>query len=259
MQGGGHLEDGLAPPSPLKGAATGSVVLHLGLIAGIVLYGIIGGLFHHNEWGGSAGGSAIQVNLVSNTLPLPSDQPQNQNVLATETPSQAPTAPTPKTEQKIDETAIPIQGKQKKPEKETQQRNVVKPTEPVPQNRAAYGEQTGSSMPRAAQSYSNGPTTLNDANFGSMFPWYVDNINRTMSMNWSKSLVDTNTPRGAKAFIDFVIGRDGSVSSVRIERSSGSSTLDSSCMRAAQRVSNFGTLPQGYSGSYLQVGFYCEY
>ncbi|HVZ83808.1 MAG TPA: TonB family protein [Terracidiphilus sp.] len=258
MDASEHLEQELRP-EPMKGPAVGSLLLHAGLAASIVFYGLMAGFFHHNEWGGSAGGNAIQVNLVSNTLPLPSDQPQNQNVLSTETPSQAPTAPTPKTEQKIDETAIPIQGRQKKPEKQTQQRNVVKPMESVPQNRAQYGEQTGSSMPRAAQNYSNGPTTLNDANFGSMFPWYVDNINRTMSMNWSKSLVDQNTPRGAKAYIDFVISRDGTVSNVRIERSSGSSTLDSSCMRAAQRAASFGALPQQYRGSTLQVSFYCEY
>lgn len=258
MEVSGHLEQELTP-EPIKGPATGSVLLHLGLVGGIVLYGIIGGFFHENLWGGAGGGGAVQVNLVSNSLPLPSDQPQNQNVLSTETPSQAPTAPTPKTQQKIDETAIPIQGKQKKPEKQTEQRSVVKPMQPVPQNRVQYGEQTGSSMPRATQSTSSGPTTLNDANFGSMFPWYVDNINRTMSMNWSKSLVDQSTPRGARAYIDFAIARDGSVSSVQIERSSGSSTLDSSCMRAAQRAASFGALPAQYRGSNLQVSFYCEY
>lgn len=258
MQGGDHLEQELTP-EPIKGPATGSILLHAGLAGGIVLYGIIGGFFHHNLWGGEGMGGAVQVNLVSSALPLPSDQPVNQNVLSTETPSQAPTAPTPKTEQKIDETAIPIQGKQKKPEKETQQRSVVKPMEPVPQNRAQYGEQTGSSMPRATQSSTGGPTTVNDASFGSLFGWYVEGISRTMSANWSKSLVNMQTPRGARAYIDFTVARDGTVSSVRLERSSGSSTLDSSCINAANRAGNFGALPQGYRGTYIQVGYYCEF
>ena len=46
---------------------------------------------------------------------------------------------------------------------------------------------------------------------------------------------------------------------VRLDRSSGSPTLDNSCMRAAQRVSTFGPLPSGYNESTLLVSYYCEY
>ena len=258
MDGGEYLEHGLAP-EPLKGAATGSVLLHLGLIAGVVIYGIIGGFFHHNLWGGSGAGGAIQVSIVSNALPLPSTQPVNQNVLATETPSQAPAAPTPKTEQKIDETAIPIQGKQKKPEKQTQQRNVVKPVEPVPQNRADYGEQTGSSLPHASQSAASGPATVNDASFGALFAWYVNQIDRKMDANGYRALADPRTPKGARAYIEFPINRDGSHGNVLLDRSSGSPTWDSACVRAAQRVDTFGALPAQYRANSLQVSFYCEY
>ena len=38
----------------------------------------------------------MQVSLVSNAIPLPDNQPVNQNVLATETPSQALAPPAPK-------------------------------------------------------------------------------------------------------------------------------------------------------------------
>ena len=71
-----------------------------------MLYGILNGFFHHNLWGNPGAGGAIQVSLVSNALPLPSEQ-QNQNVLTTETPSQAPAEPTPKAKQAVDETAFP--------------------------------------------------------------------------------------------------------------------------------------------------------
>lgn len=259
LEGTEQLEQELAP-EPLKGPATSAILLHLGLAGGILLYGILGGFFHHNLWGNAGVGSAVQVNLVSSALPLPSNQPINQNVLATEKPSEAPAPPTPKAKQAEDETAIPISGKQKKKEHETTQRTPPRKEEPVPTNRANYGEQAGSQMPRAAQqNLSSGPTSVNSGDFGSRFGWYVEGISRKMAANWYKALVDQQTPRGARAYIDFKILRDGTVGNVQLERSSGSPTLDSSCMRAAQRVDTFGALPAGYNDSSLLVSYYCEY
>jgi protein TonB len=255
-----HLEQELTP-EPVMAPAAGSVVLHLSLVAAIVLYGILGGFFHHNMWGGPGMGGAIQVNIVSNALPLPSTQPVNQNVLSTNTPSEAPAPPEPKAKQAEDETAIPISGKQKKPEKETAPRTPPRQQKPIATNRAAYGEQAGSSLPNASQqqNFSTGPTNVNNGDFGSRFAYYVDGINRKMGANWYKTLVDQSTPHGARAYIDFTISRDGSVSNVRLDRSSGSPTLDNSCVRAAQRVDTFGPLPNGYNESTLLVSYYCEY
>jgi periplasmic protein TonB len=259
LDGTEHLEQELSPERMMRPAA-GSVVLHLGLAAGIVLYGIIGGFFHHNLWGGAGLGGAVQVNLVSSAIPLPSTQPVNQNVLSTETPSQAPAPPTPKAKQAEDETAIPISGKQKKPEHETAQRTPPRQQEPVPTNRANYGEQTGSNIPHTSQqSTVAGPATVSDAGFGTLFPWYVQNIGRKMDANGFRSLADTRTPKGARAYIEFTIYKDGSANNVKLDRSSGSPTWDSACVRAAQRVDTFGPLPGQYRGSTLQVSFYCEY
>ncbi len=259
LEGSERLEGELTP-EPWKGPATGSVVLHLALAAGVVLYGIIGGFFQHTLWGGAASGGAIQVNLVSSAIPLPSDQPPNQNVLATETPSQAPAPPAPKAKQSEDETAIPIAGKQMKRQHETVQRTPPRQQQPLQNNRAAYGEQAGSSLPRVTQQgFSNGPTTVSDSSFGSLFAYYVDGINRKMSQNWYKPEVDPHTPRGSRSYIYFKIFRDGSVGDVRLDRSSGSPTLDNSCVRAAQRVDTFGNLPSAYRGSYLLISYYCEY
>ncbi|HLY42873.1 MAG TPA: TonB family protein [Terracidiphilus sp.] len=246
----------------LGAPATGSVVLHLALGVSVLLYGWMGGLFHHNLWGGPGQGGAIQVHLVSSTIPLPQTEPQNQNVLATDTPSHAAAPPTPKPKQAEDETAIPIQGKQKKIEKETVQRTPPRQVEQVNKYTAQYGEQASANIPHATQqSFSNGPTTVNNGDFGSRFGWYVNQISRTMASNWYKALVDQNTAHGARAYIDFKINRDGTVSpgDVQLERSSGSPTLDRSCLQAAQRAGNFGPLPQGYNESTLMVSYYCEY
>ncbi len=258
LERGEQLERELTPES-LARPAMSSLALHGGLIAALVLYGIVSGLFRHDIWGNRGLGGAMQVNLVSSALPLPAKE-VNQNVLATETPSEAPAQLSPKKMQQVDEKAIPIPGKRVKPKPQT--RPKTQQHQPVPQqNRAAYGEQAGSVLPRATQPAmaSNGPTTVGDNDFASRFGWYVDQINRKMANSWFKQEVDPRTPRGARVYLIFTVHRDGSPSSLQLDRSSGSPTLDLSCERAVQRVDTFGPLPGAYNQSTLKVSYYCEY
>ncbi len=255
LDSGDHLERELMR-DPIAGPAAGAVGLHLAMAALLISYAWMLGLFHHNFWGSPGAGGAMQVSITS-ALPLPTDE-VNQNVLATETPSKAPAAPSPKEQQHADETAIPIAGKKLKP----QQLNTPKTQQhqPAPQkNQAQYGEQSGSVMPHAMQPGTIGQTTVGDNNFASMYPWYVDQINRTMQQNWYKGQVDPRTPKGARVYLVFTVHRDGSMSNLRLDQSSGSPTLDKSCMIAVQRASNFGGLPSAYNQSELNVGYYCEY
>jgi protein TonB len=238
LEGGEHLERELTP-EPIAGPAAGAIVLHIALAACLAYYGWALGLFHHNLWGGPGGGGAMQVNLVTSALPLPADE-LNQNVLATEKPSKAPAAPSQKPKQ------------QNTPK--TQQH------QPPPRpNIAQYGEQKGSLMPHQMQAGSNGPTTVGDNGFASLYPWYVDQINRKMGSAWNRFEVDPRTPKGARIYLIFTVHRDGTVSDVQLDRSSGSPTLDTSCERGVQRVDTFGNLPPAYNQSTLKVGYYCEY
>ena len=253
---GEHLERELAAEH-FAGPAAGSIGLHLMLAAFVISYAWVMGFFHHNIWGTQGAGGAMQVNLVSSALPLPAEQ-VNQNVLATETPSQAPAAPSPKEQQKVDEKAIPIPGKQVKPQQKTAPK--TQPHQPqLQQNMAQFGEQSGSVMPHQMVPGSVGQTTVGDNNFASLYPWYVDQINRTMSQNWNKGQVDSRTPKGARVFMVFTIHRDGRASELQLDRSSGSPTLDRSCLLAAQRVDSFGILPSAYNQNTLKVSYYCEY
>ncbi len=250
-----HLELELTP-EPFAGPAAGSVGLHLLIAAMLLSYAWALGLFHHNFWGTPGSGGSMQVTL-TNTIPLPADQ-INQNVLATETPSKAPAAPSPKVQKHEDETAIPIPGKPVKPTA----KNIPKTQQhqpPPKTNVAQYGEQNGSIMPHQMQVGSAGPTTVGDNNFASLFPWYVDQINRKMSQSWDKGQVDQRTPKGARVFLVFSIFRDGSHSGAQIDTSSGSPTLDRSCLLGVQRVDTFGQLPPNYNQSTLKVSYYCEY
>ena len=243
-------------PEPMMAPAAGSLLLHGGLVALLLLYGLLAGLIHHNQWGG-AGSGAIQVSVVS-ALPLPSDQPPTENVLATDTPSQAPAEPAAKTKQAADESTLAIADKQKKPKQITRKAQQL---EPEKDNLARYGEQSGSSMARSIQpqGFTSGQTTISDGDFGSRFSCYEDAINRKRTASSFRQEVDPHTPRGSRAFIQFAIHRDGSVSNVQMSQNSGSQTLDRACMRAAQRVDTFGALPAQYTQSSVMTSFFCEY
>ena len=259
LGGSDQLERQLAP-DPIAAPAAGSLVLHGALAGSLVLYGILNGFFHHILWGNAGAGGAIQVTLVSNALPLPADQPRNENVLATETPSQAPAEPTPKAKQAVDETAIPIAGKQKKPQPQTTAKN--QQHQPAPDNRAKYGEQAGSSMPRATLAQSggpNGPVSVSNGDFGTRFGWYVEGIKNRVSQNWLRGQVDPRTPKGVTVQIYFRINRQGYPSNFKVNTASGSPTLDSSCLRATQRVENFEKLPPESNDQWLDVTYDCTY
>ncbi len=240
-------------PEPLaKPAIVGAVLLHGGIVAVIVLYGF----FHPNQWGDAGPGGAIQVNISS--IPLPPDHPPNENVLATEKPSEASAPPEPKAKQAEDETAIPIQGKPKKPEQKEAPKTPPK-QKPVPQNRAQFGEQVAANLPRTATpSFSNGPASVDRSSFGSINQWYVDQLNRVMSASWYKP-DGLPIPHGSRANIVFRISQDGTVSEQQLLRSSGNSVLDDSCLRASQRVDRFPPLPSDYRFPYVMIDYYCEY
>lgn len=261
LDGDEKLERELTP-EPIFAPATGSIVLHGLLFGSLVLYGILGGLFHHNDWGNPGAGGAIQVTMVTGVLPLPADQ-INQNVLATETPSQAPAPPEPKAKQAVDESALAIASKNAKLKKS--ETTAPKTQQHQPQtkqnNLAQYGEQSGSFMQRStpSQGTSSGPVSISDGDFGSRFGWYVDGINRKMATSWYKPEVDPRTPKGSRVYLVFTIRKDGSPTEVQVDRSSGVPTLDRSCQRGVQRVDSFGQLPPAYNASTLKVSYYCEY
>ena len=258
LEGGAQLERELTP-EPIAGPAAGSILLHLGIAGALLVYAWTMGLFQHNIWGKSGVGGAMQVSLVSNALPLPAEE-VNKNVLATEKPSKAPAPPAPKEQQKVDPMAVPILGKQVKPEEQQTPKTPPHQPQPVAQNQAQFGGQSGSNMPRTiTQTGSNGPASVGDNGFANLFAYYVEGINRKMNQTWNRFEVDPRTPKGIRVYLTFTIHKDGSVSNIRLDRSSGSPTLDVSCERGVQRVDTFGALPQQYNQSTLQVSYYCEY
>ena len=268
-------------PEPIARPMVGSVLFHVLIFGGAAAFALLEGLFPHNNWGGPTDGGAISVQVVSNALPLPADQKPNQNVLATETPSEAPAPPAPKAQPTVDEKAIPIPSKieaPKKPAEKKQEESKTKPILPPPitskpnnhpqptprqDNRAQFGEQSAGQIPRSAQpanSTTIGSVTVSSSGArGFNYPYYVQSIERKMQQNLFRGEVDQATPRGSEVNILFTIRRDGSVSDIKLDKSSGSPTFDRACLRSAQRVDSFGPLPSPPSDGNLMVSHHCDF
>jgi periplasmic protein TonB len=259
LDGGGQLGRAMRP-EPIAAPATGSIVLHAFILIGIPLFLYLNGVRGH-ILGDAGPGSAIQVSLSSAAIPLPSDQPKTDNVLPTDRPSPAPAPPAPKAKQAIDEKAIPIQGKEVKPEKQ-KQKPAPKAPPPKPDNRLQYGEQAGQKLSRstfAQPSAADQPVSVTNGDFGTRFGWYVDGIKRKVSQNWLRGQVDPRTAKNSTVQIYFKVNRQGVPSGFRINTASGSPTLDRSCLLATQRVDTFGDLPRESNDQWLDVTYDCTY
>jgi periplasmic protein TonB len=243
-----------------------SFLLHALIVGLLIGYGYLHNMLHGSEWGANAfQQGAIQATLVSNAaLPLPQDHPPTNNVLATETPSEAPALEEQKTEPLPLPDAVPI------PEKQTPVKPQPKPQPktpplhqppPKPQNKANYGEAAPANVPRATASNNsaNSPIAVTGGDFGSRFGWYVDVIKRKVAQDWYLQEVEPGTPAGATVFVQFTVGRDGSPGNISLATPSSSPSLNSSCLHAVQRVDTFGPLPAGYNESSLNVLYHCTY
>ena len=265
---------------PFRKPALQSLALHGGLVAALLAYALVAAHLHGNTWGNNSTiQGAIQATMVTSapSIPLPRDeQKPTDKVLATETPSPAPAPPAPKAPSAEEEKSIPIPTRQPVKAKLEPKKTAAQPVQqhiPVhaatqtaarqqqevrPTNRASYGEAAPATPRSMAQAAPGAQVNVQGGDFGARFPWYVDVIRRKTAQNWYKQEVDPGTPDGARVFLSFSVSRTGEPSGVRIAQSSGSPSLDTSCVRAVQRVDTYGPLPSGYNGSSLQVSYYCE-
>jgi periplasmic protein TonB len=240
-----------------------SAILHVAVALAIIVSAWIAHGRSGSSWGAGGGGSAMGVTLVSN-VPLPANPTQTQNVLATESKGVSKSQPKPAVEEK---EAIPI------PERNTRKKPVQQPTatqrKPQPQpeqeanNVVPFGEGGQVSGPYAM--FNSGAAkggfgfTGGGGDFGSRYAYYVRALNQRISENWMKYEVDPRIHNANRVYVTFDIDRSGRPSHVEVEQSSGVPSLDTSAVRAVQRVDSFGPLPSDYSGSKVSVEFWFDY
>lgn len=240
-----------------------SAGLHAAFTVAVIGYAWIASGGHGSNWGAGGGGSAMGVTLVSN-VPLPANPVQTQNVLANESKGLSQSKPQAKVEEP---TAIPI------PEKPTKRKPTPQPTatqrKPTPQpveeanNQVPFGENGPVSGPyamfNAGAAKGGFGITGSGGDFGSRYAWYVRVVNQKVSENWLKYEVDPRIQNANRVYVTFDIDRGGRPSHIQVEQSSGVPSLDTSAVRALQRIDTFGSLPPDYPGNKVSVEFWFDY
>ena len=240
-----------------------SAALHVGVTVAIIAYAWIATGGHGSNWGAGGGGSAMGVTLVSN-VPLPANPVQTQSVLATESKGVSKSQPKPAVEEP---QAIPI------PEKNAKKKPTRQPTEtqrkppPEPQQEASnvvpFGE--GGPVSGPYSTFASGAAkggfgfTGGGGDFGSRFSWYVRVVNQKVSENWLKYEIDPRIQNANRVYVTFDIDRSGRPSHIQVEQTSGVPSLDTSTLRALQRIDTFGPLPPDYPGNKVSVEFWFDY
>lgn len=254
---------GIAPGNDrLGGGFAGSFALHGAVVA--LLLGWAWLLHSGQNWGDtSATSSAIQATMVSD-IPLPPKQPTDQdNVLATDAPSPAPIAPTPKTVATPLPDAVPIPAKPTKPVKTADKSAPAPPLHPQPTkvdpNKAQTGEAGGVRIAMSSAQTHAGTVSVGtpDAAFGTINAYYVQQITNKVAQQWYTGMLDPQAA-GHRVYITFQVERDGTPSHIKIAQRSGDNTLDTTALHAVQAIDTFGPLPDRYTGSHIDVTYYFD-
>lgn len=250
------------PQDQIGGGFAGSFLLHGAMVALLFSYA----WFSHSgkNWGNSnSTAGAVQATMVT-SIPLPPKQPMDQNnVLATEAPSPAPTPPAPHTVAEPKPDAIPIPVKTAKPAKPAEKSAPPPPlhpqiTKPQP-NKATTGEAPGVRMAMTSVQNRVGTTSVavQDQAFGSRFSYYVEQITQKVANQWYTQLLDSQAA-GHRVYITFEVQRDGTPTNIQIAQRSGDATLDNTALNAVRHIDTFGPLPDAYTGSHINVTYYFD-
>jgi protein TonB len=246
---------------PLGGGFAGAILLHVLLAAGILFSGFVFQSKGENWGSATATSSAIHASMVS-AIPLPAKQPPDpDNVLMTDNPSPAPVPPVPHTVETPPPDAIPIQAP--KPKTLAAKNTPAPPlhpqiTKPQP-NKVATFEAPGVNMSMSSTVTKAGTISIgfSDVAFGTRFAYYSTLIKQKVESQWYTSTLDAQAA-GHRVSITFQVERDGTPTHIQIEHPSGDATLDTSALRALQRIDTFGPLPDGYAGSHINVQYYFD-
>ena len=100
----------------------------------------------------------------------------------------------------------------------------------------------------------SGQVAVDASNFE--FAYYLQQVRISIARNWSPT---AGVPAGTRVDIYFHVTRDGSLTSPRVETSSGNAYFDQSAVRAVIVTGHLPPLPLGYNGSDLGIHFGFEY
>lgn len=91
------------------------------------------------------------------------------------------------------------------------------------------------------------------------YTYYLNFITERVSTNWFTSLVDPGVAGNFQTVIYFKIQKDGQITDVKVEQSSGVTPLDLSALRAVRASAPFPPLPRDYEEAYLAIHLIFEH
>ncbi len=258
-------------PETLTRGFYAALALHLLAFASL---GLAAFLNHRTSHWGDANPNpgSIQASMV-NALPLPPRQRfKEDSVLASDKPSVAPTPPPPTPEPKAKATpAPPKAAPPPKPNEilipnKIQPKAAAKPADrpqpaapkrpappPPPTPKATTGQTAGIQIPQSITQLKNGTAsiTVEERAFGDRYAYYIRLISQKVNEAWNRQEVDASSA-GKRTTVTFQIDRDGTPVDSRVTLRSGSVSLDTSALRAIQRIDTFGPLP---AGDHITIAF----
>lgn len=188
----------------------------------------------------------VQALGVSSPAPAPTRKP---------TPAPAPTVEEAKPEPAPEKTQA---DRVALPEPERKKNTTAKPKQP-PRAEAAtsqtaasggdIGQRLGSPLGSSLGTSPLGATVGGLDNPDFVYSYYVDQMLAMISANWLRPSIGGQV----EAAVHFKIHRDGSMSDVRISKSSGYNSFDLAGLRAVQQAAPFPRLPQSYQHKTLGV------
>jgi TonB family protein len=94
---------------------------------------------------------------------------------------------------------------------------------------------------------------------GFPFQFYLQMISDKITANWFQSLVDPGVAGLLQTQVYFRIYRNGTISDIKIDVSSGVESFDLSARRAIAAAAPFASLPNEYNGQYLGITLVFEH
>jgi TonB family protein len=267
----------LATPQAFKRALVVSGVLHVGLIILIVASPSFskpprkGFVQYVNFMGGGGSGGGTGGGPVGATAPAKAEP-----VAAAKKPALRDLTVPAKVQTKTDSALRHPTDKPKRDKKASDKTTAITKPEPSAQVPAPDAQAGAGASGTAAQGGSGsgfglrfgtgggtggtGSGTGDPFGVGNFpFNFYTQMISDKITANWFQSLVDPGVGGLLQTQVYFRIYRNGTISDVRIEVSSGVESFDLSARRAISNSAPFATLPNEYDGQYLGITLVFEH
>jgi len=162
----------------------------------------------------------------------------------------------PQPEPKKESTKVEQPEKEQKPKPQKPKPKVIKKVtkkskkkKPKPKPESSRRRQTSKTLAQGTAS-----VQIEGKNFTDDF--YLNLIITKIANNWLNPL---RGGRKISAVVYFRIQRDGTVTDIKLEKSSGNSLFDQSALRAVMAASPLPALPESYTGDFLGVHFMFEH